>query len=426
MINAKEHNVTTVSQQKDIRSFNNLFAVILEYIWAFLLVMNGNTVYNANALRNYHLLPLCVIATAILLLVFTMLGIIRLRRNTVFIGMFVFYYCLVYAVVKAKQMVLNNYLFLFCIGLPLLLILFTELHHQNKLIPLIYRLENVILGFLILSLVFWFFGTFLHVLKPNMSTEINWGIFNHINGYWGLHFDIQRDTTFGVTIYRNSGMFTEGPMLNLWACIALAIELFLKKNRSKLNIAICIAAILTSMSTTGLLFIGVCVFLLTLGKKGKKSRFRIFLDFTMIFIVIPIMLYALASVMQLKMNTLSFRMRMSDYIDPLRLWAKFPIFGSGYGSLSSLKGYVYSSHGQLGFSNSVIAVLATGGLWMGLLFYIPHIASMFSKVTKDTGISQFCICLFFLFCTTAFFGRYLAVVMIAICFAVMFPPKVQK
>ncbi len=398
---------------------SDIMISFLEYIWAFLLVMNGNSVYNANALKDYHLLPLCVAMTAILLLVCVALGKVRILKKTALFAIFIFFYCSFYLFVQSANMNVTNYAYLFCLGLPLLYILFLELHRQNGLLSLFHRLENMILVFLVMSLFFWLLGTALHVITPNMTTRINWGVFDKVKGYWGLHFDIQIDTTFGISIYRNSGIFTEGPMLNLWACIALGIELFLKDKHSRFKLFICAAAILTSMSTTGILFIGLCIFLIAMGDATGTKRIRVFLKLVFIFVAIPAGIYGVLQVFQLKMETASFAMRMSDYVGPLALWAKYPIFGSGYAGLRSLQDFIFTTQGQLGFSNSVVAVLATGGIWIALLFYIPHIGTMISAFTKNKQISRFCVCYFFLFFTTAFFARYIAVVMVAFGMAIL-------
>lgn len=101
------------------------------------------------------------------------------------------------------------------------------------------------------------------------------------------------------------------------------------------------------------------------------------------------------------------------------MWMDYPVFGGGYGNLGALLEYIYSPTGVVGFSNSILAVLATGGLWMAILFYIPLVGCLFRKTTGSRNLVLFSICYFYLFCTTAFFSRYLAVVMVAFGLAVM-------
>lgn len=400
-------------------AFGELLLTFFEYCWAFVIILNGNSVYHANALKNYRLLELSVVVTVLLLAAYLALGRIRIKKRNVAMAAGLCLYSLVYFVFRQHRMSSVNFLYLFVIGLPCLFLLFAELHQKGRLLQLIYRIGNVVCILAAISLFFWIFGVVLDVIQPNMSTRINWGTFDRIRGYWGLHFEIQRDTTFGTLMYRNSGIFAEAPMLNLWTNIALAVELFLKDKSSKLRITLLVITILTTMSTTGIIFIALCIVLKYIGNFRKmKPLAKVFL-IVVAMVAIPVIVYAIYEVMVLKSDTQSFAMRMSDYIGGLKLWWDYPLFGSGYGNLQSLLGYIYSPNGVLGFSNSIMAVLATGGLWMAIPFYGAHIGAMFPKLTGSKSISRFSICYFYLFCTTAFFARYIAVVMVAFGLAVM-------
>ena len=404
-------------------AFGELLLIFFEYCWAFVIILNGNSVYHANALKNYRLLELSVIVTVLLLAAYLALGRIRIKKRNVAIAAGLCLYSLVYFAVQQNKMTAVNFLYLFVIGLPCLFLLFAEMHRRGRLVPLLCRMANVVCVFGAMSLFFWTLGTALGILKPNMTTRINWGYFDTISGYWGLHFQIQRDTTFGTWMYRNSGIFAEAPMLNMWCCIALAAELFLREKPSWFRGAVLIVTIFTAMSTTGIIFIALCFGLKLCQNFKKTKRLTRILLLLAAAVVIPAAGYVVYEVMLLKADTQSFAMRMSDYTGPIRLWMNYPLFGSGYANLRSLIGYVYSPDGVVGFSNSIVAVLSTGGAWMAVLFYYPHIASMFGKFTKNKGISFFCICFFYLFCTTSFFARYIAVVMVAFGLAVLLEPE---
>lgn len=406
-------------QHRYVFNLNNLLLAALEYCWAILVVLNGNSVYHANAERNYQLLPLSVVMTVVLLVANLLFGRIRMKRRNFMVSAILCLYSLVYFAVMQDQMEAANFLYLFVIGLPCLFLLFAELHRKGKLMGLLYRVCNVVCVLAAMSLFFWVFGVVLDVIQPNMSTRINWGLFNRIQGYWGLHFEIQRDTTFNTLMYRNSGIFAEAPMLNLWTNIALAVELFLREKPSKWRIALLVVTILTTMSTTGIIFIALCIILKYIGGFRKmKPLTKVFL-IVVAMIAIPVMVCVIYEVMALKSDTQSYAMRMSDYIGGLKLWMDYPIFGSGYANLRSLLGYIYSPNGVLGFSNSIMGVLSTGGLWMTIPIYGAHIGTMFPKCTGSKSISRFSICYFYLFCTTAFFARYIAVVMVAFGWAVL-------
>jgi len=125
----------------------------------------------------------------------------------------------------------------------------------------------------------------------------------------------------------------------------------------------------------------------------------------------------------LKAETDSFDMRLSDYIGGVKLWMDYPLFGAGFGNLKVFIGYVYSPNGTVGFSNSIAAVLGTGGVWMALLYYLSHIGMLIPTITGSRKLSCFGICMMFLFCTTIFYARYIGVVIIMLGLAIMLGPK---
>lgn len=392
---------------------------VLEYCWAVLVILNGNSVYHASADRNYHLLELCVVITVVLLLANLLQGKIRTKQRNLLIAIGLCLYMTVYFAIMYNNMQAANFLYLFVMGLPCLFLLFAEMHRRGRLVGLWYRISDVVCIFAMMSLFFWVLGTMLGILKPNMTARINWGNFEKVRGYWGLHFQFQRETTFGSLIYRNSGIFAEAPMLNLWCNIALGTEILLKEKMSKKKIVILLVTIITTFSTTGFLFVALCFGLRYLKDLRKHKMIGRILLILSVLIVVPVVVYALYNLLVLKSRTTSFAMRMSDYLGGLKMWWDYPIFGGGYADLGLMLNYIYSPTGVVGFSNSLMAIPASGGLWMTIPFYYAHVGSMFSRLTHSKRISMFCVCLFYLFCTTAYFGRFLAVVMIAFGMAVL-------
>ena len=403
-----------------IRLPKELAVGVLEYLWALIVVLNGNSVYNANVFRDYHLLELCLLLTAFLLAVLWFTGRIRTRTSWVSIAVGLALYSVVYVSVRQGQMSAGDFASLFVMGLPLMFLLFTSMHEQGRLIPLIRKLADVVCVLAAISLFFWLFGVILKQIKPNMNTVINWGYQRYIPGFYGLHFQVQIDTTFFQEeyLFRNSGIFTEAPMLNLWLDIALGVELFLREKVSGKRVALLAVTIFTTLSVTGVFFLMVCVLLYLFRGAAKRQRRRRVLLLVAL-VLLPVLAVLIGFSVTVKTDTQSYLMRISDYSAGVMLWMDHPIFGSGYGDLKSLQEYMYSPNGILGFSNSVTAVLGTGGLWIAMLFYVPHFGSVFTKWSGDHNYAKFSICHLFLFCTTAFFGRYIAVVMIAFQLALL-------
>ena len=174
---------------------------------------------------------------------------------------------------------------------------------------------------------------------------------------------------------------------------------------------------------TGILFLVLCLVLclireyptMTLGMKRATMLLGV--------AAVPALVVGLVMAMMVKSDTQSYSMRLSDYVAGIRLWLDHPVFGGGYANLQALFPYIYSPDGVVGFSNSISAVLGTGGVWIATLLYIPMFGALSVKLTKDRGLSAFALCHLFLFCTTAFFGRYVVVVMAAFTMTIIFDPS---
>ena len=401
------------------------FLTILEYLWVCLVILNGNSVFHASATSNLYLLELAVAMTYVVLIANFFVNGIRPTRQNVLLTLVILLYCAIYLSVMQTQMNAGVYIMLFVMGAPALYLLFSELIRQNRLLELLHRFVNVLCVLAAVSVFFWYFGVVLKVIPYNCYMIINWGNFSVIKGFYGIHFAFQYDTTFmpDALLYRNSGIFAEAPMFNLWLCIAVAIEMFTTRKVKAWRVVLLGIAILTTMSVTGILFLCLCVALGAIAYYHRLSRAQKCLLLVAAMVAIPVLLMVLLESMSLKAETQSFDMRLSDYIGGVELWMDYPFFGAGFGKLTAFADYVYSPDGTMGFSNSIAAVLGTGGAWMAILYYLPHIGMLFPKVTGSKKLACFGICMLFLFCTTIFFARYIGVVIIMLGLAIMFGRK---
>ena len=398
-----------------------MFIAIIEYIWAFIIILNGNSVFHASSVKDYKLLELAVFMTFVLLIMNFMLRRIKATRMNVVFMIIILLYGTIYLSFMQTQINAGIFIKLFLLGAPTLFLLFVELHRKNLLLQLIFRFVDLLCLLSVVSLVFWYLGVIAKVIQPNMHIPISWGNFTYADGFFGVHYAFQLDTTFfpDAYIYRNSGIFAEAPMFNLWLNIALAIEVFLRPKTSKIRVVLLIVTILTCMSVTGIIFTVLCLGLSALLHFKEMKRFQKGFLIVLGIVGIPLAAYLVFQVLAMKGDTQSFDMRLSDYVGGVRLWMDYPVFGAGFGNLKALQNYVYSPDGAVGFSNSIMAVLSTGGAWMALLYYVPHIAMLFPWITGSKKFSCFGWCMMFLFCTTIFFARFIGVLVIMLGCAVM-------
>jgi hypothetical protein len=398
-----------------------ILLTVLEYLWAFFVIMNGNTVYHANANVDFHLLEIALGLTGVLLAVNIAFMRIRATKMNLLVAMLMMLYTTIYLSVRQASMTASLFINLFVIGAPLAYLLFAELHRQGRLFRLLYRIVDILCIMAVVSLYFWIFGELLGLIQRNGYVELNWGTAGSVEGYYGVHFAFQLDTTFfpDLFIFRNSGIFAEAPMFNLWLSIAISIELFLKEKPSRKRIILLAITIFTTMSVTGMVFLALSLGLFTMQHYRKLSRKKKILLWSALLVVVPLVVGFLAKSLLLKTETQSYDMRLSDYVGGIKLWMDYPVFGCGYGNLAMLLPYIYSPDGVIGFSNSVTAVLGTGGMWMAVLFYVPLLGVLFPQLTGSKKISCLGVCYLYIFCTTAFFARYIAIVMLALELALM-------
>lgn len=396
---------------------------MLEYIVAMLIILDGNSVYRHGVNQNYHLAFLSGIAALCLLLV--------IRKGKIIIKDILWAAILeawvaVYFVFSFRTLDIENYVSLFILGLPVIFLLSSMYQKRKEPFQLLYRIETILLFLAVASVILWLFGSILRILPHTSSIYLNWGRNKIVNGYFGLCYETALDTTFGIKVYRNSGIFTEAPMHNLWLCIALAIELFLKDKTDLKKAMVFVVTILTTLSSTGLIVAVLC-FLMKYWQALKQMKKYLKIAMGIILAaMVPLVIYYAVRLIQVKSTTVSFLMRVQDYSAGFKVWMKYPIFGSGFGNLNSLYGYSYAHMQGLndrGYSNSVMGLLATGGLWFAVL-YLPGFWGLLRKETIAVYRTRaFGICYLALFVLTIFFARFMSVLFLGIGLSLLLHPN---
>lgn len=405
-----------------------IYMALLEYVWVFYIILNGNSVFHASSVKDYKLLETAVALTYVLLISNIALRQIRATRLNVIVMIIIMLHSTVYLGVMQMKMNAGEFIKLFLLGAPALFLLFVELYRQDRLMKLMSRFVDVVCILAVISLVFWYLAVIAKTIEPNMYIPITWGNFTYAEGFYGFHYAFQLDTTFfpNEFIYRNSGIFAEAPMFNLWLDFSLAIEMFLREKTSKFRVILLIVTILTTMSVTGIIFVALCLVLSAMVHFKEMKRLNKGLLMILGMVTIPALFIVLVESLTLKGDTQSFEMRLSDYIGGIRLWIDYPLFGAGFGNLKALQPYVYTPDGAFGFSNSIMAVLSTGGAWMAVVYYVPYLAMLFPGVTGSKKYSSFGWCMLFLFCTTIFFARLIGVLVIMLGYALVIGAHYKK
>lgn len=264
------------------------------------------------------------------------------------------------------------------------------------------------------SLFFFIFANILKLIPPTNSITVYVNnIPKNVNSYFGIHYIIQKEATFGFEIFRNTGIFYEAPKFSLILTFCLLFELFIKNNKNKKKAIIFTLTIISTFSLTGfslLLLIWVSYYLFLINKDKKNNILKkIVITFIIMAITIPVSLGAVNDVMLIKSDTASYNTRIDNYVAGFEAWKENPIFGAGYSNMETIKSH-YSRFrmNDIGYSNSIFRILAQGGIYL-FAFYLFCIVKGIKKylIQKNIFGIMFIVVFLYLFISTSFSYNYL-------------------
>ena len=299
----------------------------------------------------------------------------------------------------------------------IVLVVFYYLCCLDKNIPsVLEKYENLVIIIAIISLIVWFMGSIMGIIKPSSSVLSYWtGNPVVTKSYYGLYYETQMtiNRILGSQIIRNSAIFTEAPMANMHFCIALLIEMFLKDNTSKRKSIILIIAIASTFSVVGYsLVLGIIILKKLMSK--QKSRLLNFIKYCIMpiaIIFISIIIYGLISS---KLSTYSGSYRIDDYIVCYKAWKENIPLGGGIGNDEYIKAFMGAWRSEnTGLSNSVLQILAHGGLYLGILYFLIFFLGFKDSIeNKNKEKLIFEICLLALLSVVIFTYQYITIFMI--------------
>jgi hypothetical protein len=397
---------------------------IIEYILALFIVLNCNSIFERKMYIDYRFPELILIFSLLLFIIL----IFQIHTTRKFIKKFVifliilFIHLTIFAIVNLSYDKMISFIFRFVVFIPCMTACFYLYKVSNKQFSLLYKISNIIYLLGSISLVMWFLCSVLNLFSPNVNTIIDWGEIRLINGYWNIYFETQNISFFSYSGLRNTGIFTEAPMFSLCLIISLLIEMFIRTNVKNHRIIILLIIITTTFSTTGLICSLIMVFLKFSFSRKRKTKMYILINISLIIITIIIIIYIIIIMIMYKSNTGSYSVRIDDYIAGFKAWADHPIFGNGYGTELAIQQYMSGFRSDnLGFSNSIMNVLAQSGLWLFLAYIVPFCLYIrYSNKKKYFNIAIVGIMIFVLFFTTIFQDRFILLVFMSLGYSFIF------
>lgn len=386
----------------------------LYYLIAVILVFNCRSMFSSQAAGigklNNILYYLLVISLIFLIFSFKNLYVRTVQRlgiDSIIIFIYIFIYVIFSSYKPTK---------LLDIKLSVLLILFFWIINLDIKNNILHKYRNIMIIVAFFSLLFWIFGSLLHILKPNGVFFSNWGARPGqtlaIASYYKLYFEPQFITTSIGTLARNSAIFTEAPMASLNFSIALLIEQYIehKSKYSKWIKLLLIIAIISTISTTGYIVLILCAIIELYRKQTRINGFNIIKVLLIPIVVIAIFLI-LEQLLQQKINynNSSINVRWDDYHVGFQVWRENMFWGCGVQNMD----YIQQNMGtwrlfNSGFSNSIAEIFANGGLYLGIGYLVCFGRGIVkSAQIKNWNKMIFSCFILFLFNTTIFTYTYI-------------------
>lgn len=383
---------------------------ILEYMLVICIILEFNTPYLVfpTVKRIVQIFPVLIL---LVLLIISKYSITK----KVNILLFAYWGGAIFPMLVLREHNYDSYILRYVIILPLLWMYLNQRKGIGTIsyCSLFLRFSNVIVFVAVVSLIMWILCSILQIIPATAIFPYQWapGI-DFISTYWGIYFETQAVVPFGERIWRNTGIFNEGPMFNMALCTAFIIEYFIRPVKSKLRLWILTIAIFSTLTTTGQFFlIGMAIWIL-FNKIGRK--YRILLLF-----IVPVLFYVgyliAGEILENKMETGgagSMELRTDDIAWCFEAGMEHPILGVG---LTLSEGESLWHGMKLGRSNSLFAVFARGGLYVltlyvGTLLLIPY---LYYRKYKDSKWFLAMFSYFLIFTITISFLKYLTFLFIA-------------
>jgi len=371
---------------------NNKVEVFLEYIIAICIVINCNSVWIYMSSTSIDLKTLNLVVTNCFLLILNIISIKSIVKNkkiflkTLILIIFILVYNIIFIFLNRNNSV--SFILKFVLTLICFVIYNSYKFKNEKNNSLLIKISNLIVVFSVISLIFYFTGSVFKIIKPNSQVFYLWGAPRYIPSYYNMYYETNTTNIAGLSIVRNSGMFTESPMHAFNLCIALLIQLFVIRRNNKKRLIILLITILTTLSTTGIIVSSVLVIIYILINKSKKSIYSIIKILTfpiILFISIFLSIYFITDkINSSKYNMGSYSVRMDDFKVGLNAWNDHKIVGNGYTRQDITQSYMdINARGtDIGGSSGLMVVLPEGGIYLLSIYMIPLIVSIVYSIRK--------------------------------------------
>ncbi|WP_434320930.1 hypothetical protein [Lactobacillus johnsonii] len=398
-------------------NFQSYLIKITTYIIAIIMVLDSNSIYSKSIYSSsLSKIEFIILIVAISTLIILSNNINKNWENYLLITSILFGYIFIYVLLQRNRIAI----FTGITDLVKFILMFSlaYLVYKNSKKPFLMTAYcNVVFIVAIVSLIFWIFGSNLHLLQPTGTFLSKWNELDDYQGvlsYYNLYFETQ---TLNQTI-RNSAIFVEAPMASLTFSMALCLEV-LYQNNTKFHIIkvlVLIMAIISTVSSTGYICLLLTMGYLLLTSKSSNI-YLLIVKTTIIPIILVVGMILINYFLSQKLNSNSGFSRKRDYINSFIAWINYPFMGTGIDIDGNFLLPSGIKIGKFGYSNSFGRVLGENGIYILILYLISIINSVYTSInTKDTKRLFLTFMLIYLFITTQFVNTYLMLFMFSLIF----------
>lgn len=235
--------------------------------------------------------------------------------------------------------------------------------------------SNAVCLLAVVSLVMWLLCSVLRILPFTNSFLSVWAVFEDSSiqyrvfpSFLNIYFETQTVQVGSLELIRNTAIFSEAPMYSFILCLAMLAELFAQSTKpSGFRIAVYVISIISSISTSGIVFIVIIfIYYINVAYKRADRRQKVAILFcivcSIIFGSVLIVFFVFT-----KLKSESGVIRFDDISACIKAWSNNVLFGNGVNSDQAIISYLSADRAYLtGISSTLFRMLAQGGILLSL------------------------------------------------------------
>lgn len=409
---------------------------LLEYLLIVLLVMECNSLYVTSVFCSeevYSTITIFVIVVSVILLLYNVYinynYVVNnfILKGTMLLFLEIYLYKFFELNVKVQNILSRNREFIvtFIILLPMYIILFSLMKEQNRFFVFMYKHAELMSVVSYLSL-----GAFV-VLYVNpevlkfVTIQTRWsdtGVLRNIMNFYNVYCIGDIGGIGNMEISRNVCLFPEPLMFCVQLITALSTELFLRDNVKWNRVFALVVTIFSTQASLALILMVVLICIKILNLYSGKNRNVVISTVSFIGLVLIVL------IMKNKMNVYgsgeysSFAVHIQDYVIAFKAFIKHPFLGVGYDANEYIQQYMSQERFNInsGVSNSVVVILAQGGIVLGIVCMLPLFIGVLQLFNKDDNkIGFWTLGILGLYILTIFHYRYFMIFLFAFLYALV-------